>query len=316
VARAVRARRDPARLLRWYPPAWRARYGDELVALIEDELGGRSPGWRLRAAVAGAGLRERAHHAGLTGDTRPPMVRVRAWSLVVLGAWTPFVVAGASFQKLSEHYDAALPAAARALPTWAFDAVVVAAAIGALLVLVGALAVLPAFVRFLAGGGWSVVRRLARRATVVSTVAVVAFVGLLLWAHSLSDAQRNGGVWPYGAAFLSWALLTASALVLWTAAAVTVTRRLDLTAGVVAFEAALATGLAAVMVAITVATALWWAAIAAHAPWVLHGTAPGSAGSAFDPRLALTMAVMLAAALGAAWAVTRVARARGALRAA
>lgn len=303
-------RPDATRLLRWYPPAWRARYGDELVTLIQDDLGDARPTWRFRAAIAVAGLRERLHHAALIGTTQPRATRMRAWSLVVLGAWAPFVLAGASFQKLSEHYDAALPTSARTLPTGAFDVVIAAAAIGAVLVLVGALAALPAFLRFLVGGGWSVLRRPARRAALVSAVAVGAIAGLLPWAHSLSNAQRNGADWPYGAAFLAWALVAAGALVLWTAAAVSVTRRLDLTPGVVAFEAALAAGLAGVMVVITGATAVWWAAIAAHAPWFLHGTAPGASGSAFDARLALTMAVMLAAALAASWAASRVARAR------
>jgi len=36
---------DPrvARLLRWYPPAWRERYADEFVAMVEDTLDGRRP---------------------------------------------------------------------------------------------------------------------------------------------------------------------------------------------------------------------------------------------------------------------------------
>ena len=305
---------EPARLLRWYPAAWRARYGDELVALMQDELSDRRPSWRFRVAMAIAGMRERLHYAGLVGDGQSPAVRMRAWSLVVLGTWVPFVLAGASFQKLSEHYDAAVPTVSRALPSGAFDAVVVAAAIGVGLVLLGALAVLPAFLRFLAAGGWSVLRRPARRAAALSVLAVVAFGALLPWAHSLSNAQRNGAYWLYGAAFLSWALLAAAALVLWTAAAVTVTRRLDLSSGVVSFQSALAVGLAAVMIVVTAATAVWWASIAMHAPWFLHGTAPGTSGSAFTPRLALTMAVMLAAALAAAWAVSRGARASAALR--
>jgi hypothetical protein len=241
---------------------------------------------------------------------------MRAWSLVVLGAWVPFVLAGASFQKLSEHYGTAVPTASRALPTGAFDAVVVAAALGTGLVVLGALAVLPAFLRFLAAGGWPVLRRPARRAATLSVLAVGAFGALLPWVHSLSNAQRNGAYWPYGAAFLSWALLAAAALVLWTAAAVTATRRLDLSRGVVAFEAALAVGLATVMIVITAATAVWWASLATHAPWFLHGTARGTSASAFTPRLALTMGVMLTAALAAAWAVSRVARASAALRAA
>jgi hypothetical protein len=36
---------DPAvvSLLRWYPRAWRQRYGDEFLALVEDGLDGQRP---------------------------------------------------------------------------------------------------------------------------------------------------------------------------------------------------------------------------------------------------------------------------------
>ena len=53
----------PARLLRWYPRAWRERYGEELLALIQDTLDEGRPTWRLRLSVAWGGLRERGHQA-------------------------------------------------------------------------------------------------------------------------------------------------------------------------------------------------------------------------------------------------------------
>ena len=54
----------PARLLRWYPRAWREQYGEELLALIQDTLDEGGPTWRLRLGVAWGGLRERVHQAG------------------------------------------------------------------------------------------------------------------------------------------------------------------------------------------------------------------------------------------------------------
>ena len=64
-----RAAPDPrlAGLLRWYPRAWRERYGEEFLALVEDTLDGRRPGWRLRLGVAWAGLRERGRRAVRAG---------------------------------------------------------------------------------------------------------------------------------------------------------------------------------------------------------------------------------------------------------
>ena len=43
---------DAAKLLRWYPRAWRERYGEEFLAMVEDSLDGRRPTWRLRLGVA------------------------------------------------------------------------------------------------------------------------------------------------------------------------------------------------------------------------------------------------------------------------
>jgi hypothetical protein len=53
-----------SREFRWYPRAWRERYGEELLALIQDTLDEGRPTWRLRLSVARGGLRERAHQAG------------------------------------------------------------------------------------------------------------------------------------------------------------------------------------------------------------------------------------------------------------
>jgi hypothetical protein len=57
----------PANLLRWYPRAWRERYGEELLALVQDTLDEGRPTWRLRLGVVGGGLRERGHQAARAG---------------------------------------------------------------------------------------------------------------------------------------------------------------------------------------------------------------------------------------------------------
>jgi hypothetical protein len=81
---------DPrvARLLRWYPRAWRERYGEEFLAVVEDSLDGRPPGWRLRLAVAGYGLRERGYQACRAGR------QVLAGGLAALPAMIRFLRAG------------------------------------------------------------------------------------------------------------------------------------------------------------------------------------------------------------------------------
>ncbi len=49
-------RNDLSRLLRWYPPQWRERYGDELEALVADTLEEEKPSLRFVMAVSWAGL--------------------------------------------------------------------------------------------------------------------------------------------------------------------------------------------------------------------------------------------------------------------
>lgn len=55
---AVNAR-DATRVLRWYPAPWRRRYGDELVALLDDSYGEGHLGWRVRMSLLQSGVRER-----------------------------------------------------------------------------------------------------------------------------------------------------------------------------------------------------------------------------------------------------------------
>ena len=72
------------RLIRWYPPTWRARYGVEFVALLEDTHGMGDVPWRERLAIAKSGSVERARSAGLLGDSASPNERIRAGSLLIL----------------------------------------------------------------------------------------------------------------------------------------------------------------------------------------------------------------------------------------
>jgi hypothetical protein len=55
---AKRARRV-TRLLRWYPPDWRARYGDEMATLLHDTIAEGRGGPRLNLNVAKEGLAAR-----------------------------------------------------------------------------------------------------------------------------------------------------------------------------------------------------------------------------------------------------------------
>jgi hypothetical protein len=301
-------------LLGWYPPRWRDRYGDEFGALMEDALGDRPPTRRFRLGIALAGLRERGHEAGVSGDSMLPADRARAGSLLVLYAWALFLVAGSSFAKLSEGFGLAVPTRTAPLASGAYRAVMVVAILTCLVVIAGMAIAAPAFLRFLRAGGWSTIRRHVGRALIATVVAVAALVALVAVAHTLTPAQRNAEVathpvvWYYLVEFIATMLLVAVALALWTAAAVAAARRLDLPRPVLCAEAVLAAGAAVAMVVMTAGTAVWWGSIASSAPWFLQGTRVESAGSPLNAQLVGTMVLMLVASVLAGYGVSRVAQ--------
>ena len=315
-----RSSADIAKLLRWYPQAWRARYGDELAMLVEDSLGGGHPGLRLRGSIAWAGLRERGHQGRLLGSGGPAADRARVGSVVVLAAWSAFVLAGSSFAKLSENFRLAVPSQSKTVSTIAFDTVLVVAFVAGFLVLVGIAIALPAFVRFIRTGGWSSIARQVLRAGAATVATTAALVTTVLVARTLPFPERNGDllyhpvVWYYVASFVVTALLLALTIALWAVAAAAAARRMVLPRTVVSGEGILAAAVMAAMALMTVATSVWWASVAASAPWFLQGVRPGSSVSRFDPNLLATMVVMLAATAVAAYGTSRVAQSRRELR--
>ncbi len=302
----IRDRDGLAGLLRWYPPAWRARYGAELVALMEDDLDGRRPSLRYRASVTASGLRQRARSAGLAGDGTAPEVRVRAGALVVLASWTALVLGGAAFAKASEHYSYAVASADHRAAVRAYDAVIAVAVVGALLVLVGVALAVPAAVRFLRAGGWSSIRRPFETAAVLSVVAAAATAGVSVWAHHLTFHQRNGGDLLYGLAVLGWALLVAGTLGAWTWAAIATARRIDLDHSTLRIEALLAVEVAVTVGLTSVAIGVWWVAMAHGASWFLAGTRPGTHPSPVTVQLVIIEGWLASATTVALFGATRV----------
>ena len=255
------------RLLRWYPAAWRERYGGELIALMEDSHGaGRLP-LAGRVDVVRAALVEhwRAFNPGPSDD------RVLAGSLLVLCGWAFATVGGSGYAKFSEHWDAFTPGSAQRLPSLAYDTVVLAAAMGAVAVMFAALSVLPAFARLLRAGGWAQVGRPILRAGIVTATTAVASVGVILWVHHLGPAARNGGSFGYGVVAVIWGSLIVTSLGLGTAAAVGTVRRLQLSRRVIRVNAALACVVMAAMAVVAAAMVTWWVTVASRAPAFLSG---------------------------------------------
>ena len=293
-------------LLRWYPADWRRRYGEEFVALLDDELAGSSPTRRFRLKVAVSGVRERAVEVGVTGAGTSRSTQRRNGSLVVLLAWSIMVIGGASLVKTAEHSATAIPVATRSVAQWAYGTAAVAGAVGTAFVVVGALIVLPRFVRFVRAGGWSSVRRTFFQAFVATVVTAAATLGVSAWAHHLSSLQRNGGDRWYSGAFLGYALLVTLVIFFWTKTALVTVTRLDLTNRIVRWESWLALGVTASTIAVAAGAMTWWVQMRLHAPWFLQGTPVGVSASPWSAHLMVTAFIMLVAMSAALWGAWRV----------
>ncbi len=258
------------RLLRWYPPEWRARYEAEMTALLEDSYATASAvPWRDRLGLARTGLTERVRATGLVGAASGPAERVRGGSVLVLCGWALFVVAGAIFAKFADRWSATVPSHGRWVASAAYDAVAVLGMVGCVLVAVAALLVVPAFVRLIRAGRWESVRRPLRRAVVAGATAALLILGALSWAHHLSPYDRNGGLSGYSALFVVLGVTSVAAVLSATAAAVNVARRLELSPHVVRICGLLALAVGFVMVLLFAGILVWWCWVAIHAPNVL-----------------------------------------------
>jgi hypothetical protein len=300
-------RPERGRLLRWYPTSWRDRYGDELLALMEDEWGERTPSLRYRRDIARAGIRERLHAMGLVGQGANAAARLRSGALLVLSTWTLFVVAGIGFQKSSEHFAKAMPPGVGPTSQDAFDTVTLFAVISLVAVVIGVAVTIPTAIAFLRTGGWRHVRRHALRAVFASALVVATVIPLSLWAHRLNEFQRNGADHAYSWAISVWAVLVVLALASWTTTAIALATRLTLSRRVLRVEGSLAIAVAGSMAAITAATAVWWDALAAHASWFLQGTPTGTVSTSVSSTMVAIVSLMSVAVLFAIVGVVRIA---------
>ena len=241
----------PASLLRWYPRAWRERYGGELLALIQDTLDEGGPTWRLRLGVAWGGLRERgcqAGHAVGTAVKRP----------AGLARWGTTLVAGTVVALLPANL-AESPPQARGWQAAAFDAVLAAVALTGAVVLAGALVALPALVRFLRAGGWPEIRHRVSWAAGATVVAGGGLAGLVLVPGSLSPAQLDAS-WAYTAGFVATGLAMAVAIGLWATAAAATARHLTRAPRVRAVQLVLVAATPTMVTLMLVTLNFWWSA--------------------------------------------------------
>jgi hypothetical protein len=241
-----------ARLLRWYPRAWRERYGEELLALIQDTLDEGRPTWRLRLGVVRGGLRERAHQArqAVGAAIKRPSG---------LDLWAKMLAAGTIVAILPQNLSESPPPARGWQAVAAFDALLAAVALTGAVVVASGLAALPALVRFLQAGGWPKIRRRVVWAAGATVVAGGALAGLVLAAGSRSPAQVNAS-YAYLAGFLATGLAITAAIGLWAIAAAAMARHLTLDPRLRAVQLVLVAVTPAAVTVVLVTLNLWWSA--------------------------------------------------------
>jgi hypothetical protein len=240
----------PARLLRWYPRPWRERYGEELLALIQDTLDDGRPTWRLRLGVIRGGLGERAHQAGQA-------VRATVKDRTGPIRWGTALVAGLIFADFPLNLAQSPPTAREWQAATALDAVLAAVALTGVLVLADGLAALPALVRFVRAGGWPKIRRPVAWAAGATAVAGGGLAGVAVFTGSHSFAQLNVS-WAILAATFATGFAMTAAIGLSAIAAAATARHLTLTPRVRSAQLVLVAVTPPLVTVILVTLNVWW----------------------------------------------------------
>jgi hypothetical protein len=264
----------PARLLRWYPRAWRERYGEELLALIQDTLDEGRPTWRLRLGVVTGGLRERVHQAVRAGTAAAKRASSRSLMIVVTG-----LILG----NLPWNLKAPLPPARAWQKTAAFDALIGVIAVTGVVVLAGGLVAAPAFVAFLREGGWSKIRRRVAWAAGATAAAGGGLAALFLGQRSMSSAQLSHS-WAYAIGVVATTVALVAALGLWASAAAATAKHLNLATRARAAQPLLAAVTMTTALAMVSANTIWLAATQSSLPWLVVGVANLAVVSVVAPR--------------------------------
>jgi hypothetical protein len=276
--------RRAERLLRWYPPEWRVRYGDEFVELLVADIAERprSPGRTLD--VARTGLAARLGQGGLVHGL-PAERRASAGLATLASAGAAFVILGtAIWSQLAIGWQWSRPAT---------EETTVAVVLMSYLVLVFAGLGLVAAIPY----GWACARRLARRdarglliplLVLAASAAIIAIgarhlaagwpgtgghpwvrqhlvpgrVAALAWAATLSITSywaHPGALSGFPPLEVAWMVASPFLLVCLVVAGGTLVRRIELPAHALRFELELARVGCVAMIGFLLAPCLWLA---------------------------------------------------------
>ncbi len=322
---------DPAaqravRLLRWYPKAWRSRYGAEFTELLISDLGERPRSWSRTADVIRGGIVARLADAGLCGCAPEAAAQARA-SLASLACCAAVFlgIGGAMWSQLTIGWQWSQPDTAGTVATFVMSGTML---VFAVLALLAALPVAYSVMSGMARGGRRAVRGLLGPSALLAAGLAVVVVGgrhfgngwpgtgghpwarpglvpggvaAFSWASTLSVSSfwaHPAALAAFPAAELAWMALSPLAVACVVAGAATTVRRIELSRGILGFEVRL--GIAAcVTMAVFLGGCCAWFTDRASGP-----------GNLFHPgAIDVAGAAVLAAALAVARQATRRARA-------
>lgn len=263
---------DPrlAGLLRWYPRAWRERYGDEFLAMVEDTLDGRRPGWRLRLGAACAGLREQYHVLSGSAGKRA----LDHWGMFVMASC---LLVGSVDEIWHRSATGTWPAVAAMTALAALAAVTGAAIVAAVAIARRSL------VRFLRTGGWLKVRR----RIIWAVAATVAAACVLTWLAVLRTSMTPGQLatsQAYGNVLSVVTVLCVAAIGLWAMAVRAVAKHLDLEPRIRAAETLLGAVISTGVLTMVPVEVIWFGITRSSVFWLAFGLPLLASSVAAAPR--------------------------------
>lgn len=179
-------------LLRLYPRIWRERYGDELLAMLEQRALSFPDGVNLFFGALDAQLHPHLGTAGMALYERIMHMfsTLRRSVLTIFCTYVGFILAGMGFQKMTEYADFQEVAQTQSIVGFSFNLVVIGAVVALLAVLVGGLPIVFAVIR----------SALARKRPgplfllAVPIVAFLVFLGITLFLGTINHTDTQS-VW-------------------------------------------------------------------------------------------------------------------------
>jgi hypothetical protein len=309
--------RRAARLLRWYPRSWRARYGAEFAELLRADLAEQPRNWRRSANVAAHGLLARCAVTGLPAGPQSPAIQMATLGCALAAFGTLGV---AMLAQLATGWQWGSPGSSSV--TGATVLMAVAAAGIAAVGLAAGVPVVGCVLRRIGRRD----RRVTRPAGLALTCAAALITGARHFQNSWpgtggTGAEHSlvpGGVAAFGwastlsmssfwvhpallsrfpVAELAWMAASPVAGIVLLIAAATVVRRLELPGGVVRYLVRLARG-ACLAAAVFLAGGTIWVLGQGGGPAGLFRPGLVDGGELLVMTVALAVAVRLAGALG------------------